>query len=345
MITDRRRIRVGVLSRAHVHADGYLALLSAAPDVELYVSDPAGGAGTQDRGRHGLPPNAHYLDSYPEVFDLGMDGVVITSETRGHRALVEAAAAAGAAILCEKPLAPDATEALAISAAVRQHRVPFMIAYPVRFMSVCQELLARQAAGQLGELVAIRGTNNGKLPRERRWFVDPVESGGGALFDHVVHVADLIDALTGAAPRTVAAMTNRILHADLTGDAETGGLVLITYDSGLVAAIDCSWSQPALAPTWGGLTLDVTGTRGDVSVDAFRPSVRGLDAGSGRPIRLGYGGSGDERLIATFLETVRGRRSAEPSLEVALRTLSIVLAAAESAGTGRTVAVRPLTAP
>jgi predicted dehydrogenase len=211
-------------------------------------------------------------------------------------------------------------------------------------MSVCRELLARQRSGLLGGVVALRGTNNGKLPITRDWFTDPDLAGGGALFDHVVHLADLIDALTSARPTAVTAMTNRILHADRTGTAETAGLVLITYDNGTVAAIDCSWSQPQSASTWGGLTLNVTGTRGDVYVDAFRPRLRGLDAASGRPLDLPYGDAGNERLIARFLELARTRVPTEPGLGTALRTLTIVLAAAESAASGRTVAVESLDA-
>jgi predicted dehydrogenase len=326
-----------------VHADGFIALLAAAADVDVYVSDPDASE-APDRGDRGLPHSVHYVPSHRELFDLGLEGVVIASETSGHRALVERAAASGTAILCEKPLATTADDARAIADAVRHHDVPFLIAYPVRFMSVCRELLARHRSGLLGEVIALRGTNNGKLPIARDWFTDAELAGGGALFDHVVHLADLIDALTAARPTTVTATTNRILHADLPGAAETAGLVLITYDNGAIAAIDCSWSQPESAPTWGGLSLNVTGTRGDMCVDAFRPRLRGLDTASGRPLELPYGDAGNERLIATFLDMARTRRHEEPGLGTALRTLSVVLAATKSAATGRTVAVEPLDA-
>ena len=331
---------VGVLSRAHVHADGYLGLLASTPGVEVAVSDPDGPI-APDRRAQGLPPGVRYLDSYPDLLALRPDAVVITSETRRHRELVEAAARTGAAILCEKPLATTADDARAIAATVRAHGVPFMIAYPVRFMAPCEELIARRRAGQLGRLVAIRGTNNGKLPAIRPWFVDPSESGGGALFDHVVHLADLVDALTDSRAATVSAVTNRILSADAPGAAETGGLVLISYDDGLVAAIDCSWSLPVGAPSWGGLSINVTGTAGEVFVDAFRPRIRGIDA-DGRALEQPYGEGGDPALIGAFLELTRNRVPAQPDLGVALRTLAVVLAAAESATSGRTVSVESL---
>jgi predicted dehydrogenase len=209
-------------------------------------------------------------------------------------------------------------------------------------MPASRELAARLEAGQIGRLVAVCGTNNGRLPVHRPWFVDPALSGGGALFDHVVHLADLIDVIHPNSPVSVMAVTNRRLYADASPSAETGGLVLVTYDSGVVAAIDCSWSQPAAAPTWGGLTIHVTGTLGDIDVDPFRPRLRGIDAPGGRAIEMPYGESGDPGLISSFLEMARSRHQQQPDLGVALRTLSVVLAAAESAQCNRSVPVLDL---
>ncbi len=340
MSSEERRLRVGVLSRAHVHADGYISILSATPGVDVYVADPDGPDGEPDRGPAGLPAGISYLPSYAALFEQAVDAVVITSETKHHLPLVQAAAAAGAAILCEKPLATTAEDAELIAAAVAAAGVPFMIAYPVRFMSASQELLARVEAGQLGQLVAVRGTNNGRLPTHRPWFTDAELSGGGALFDHVVHVADLIDALQPAPPIRVTAVTNKILYPDADAQVETGGLVLIEYAGGVVAAIDCSWSLPEDAPTWGGLTVNVTGTLGDTFVDPFRPRLRGIDAAQGRAIELPYGDSGDPPLLSAFLEMVRTGQPSQPDLGVALRTLSVVLAAEESARTDQPVPIR-----
>src|SRR5206468_3606105 len=105
------------------------------------------------------------------------------------------------------------------------------------------------------------------------------------------------------------------------------------------AAVDCSWSVPASGPSWGGLSINVTGTLGEVFVDAFRPRVRGIGAPDGRALELPYGAGGDAALLRTFVDLARKRRPRQPGLEVALRTLAVVLAAAESAAAGRTVPV------
>jgi 1,5-anhydro-D-fructose reductase (1,5-anhydro-D-mannitol-forming) len=350
-------LRIGVLSFAHTHAVGYLSALRAMPDVEVIGSDPDGvstGTTTDElRGRELAEAlGVEYADSYDDLFAWGPDAVVVTSENARHRELVERAAKAGVHVLCEKPLATTWEDGLAIRDAVERAGVLLMVAFPVRFASAFAKLRATHDAGALGQLFSVRGANNGMLPLSRNWFTDPALSGGGALADHVVHIADLLEALTESAPRTVTAVTNRVLHAERAGGrssadptggapagAETGGLVSITYEDGLIAAIDCSWSMPDTSAVWGGLTLDVAGTGGTVSLDLFGPAAHGIVAATGLPIELRYGDDLDATMLRTFLEAVRTGEQPQPDVRVGLRTLSIVLAAQESARTGRTVAI------
>src|SRR5699024_11010297 len=115
--------------------------------------------------------------------------------------------------------------------------------------------------------------------------------------------------------------------------AETGGLVTLTYATGMVATIDCSWSQPADAPTWGGLTLQAVGTGGQLEIDAFAQHVGGPGQWHA------YGVNTDELLLEAFLGAVREGRAVEPSGEVGLRTVRVVAAAQESVRTGQPVAL------
>ena len=52
-----------------------------------------------------------------------------------------------------------------------------------------------------------------------------------------------------------------------------------------------------------------------------------------------YGANFDDAMLTTFIDAVRSGRQPQPDVHVGLRTLSIVLAAQESARTGRTVPV------
>jgi predicted dehydrogenase len=335
--TIDRPLKVAVLSFAHPHAVGYCRALAARGDVELVASDP-GGSEAPDAALRGPELAAtlgvRYLPTTQEALAWGPDAVIVTAENARHRALVEAAAAAGAHILCEKPLATTLDDAEAMLAAVERAGVTLMTAYPVRFAPAFTDLLQRVRAGQLGTVLAVKGTNNGKLPSGRAWFTDPALSGGGALVDHVVHCADLLDELLGEQPATVHAVVNRILHRE--AGVETGGLVTAVYASGAVATIDCSWSVPDSAPTWGGLTLQVTGTRGSVTIAPFAAHVGGQTADG--QVWEPTGDDLDAAMIDELLDAVRTGRPARPDGQAGLRTLRIVDAARRSAATGEVVA-------
>lgn len=328
-------LRIGLASFAHVHAAGYASRLRSWPDVELLAADPDAASAPPDEQR-GIP-GVSVLGSYRELFAAGLDGVVVCTENSRHRAVVELAADAGVAVLCEKPIATTVADAEAMISACERRGVTLMIAYPVRFHPAFRSLREQVTAGRLGKVLAASGTNNGQAPiAARRWFVDPELAGGGSLIDHTVHLADLLDDLLGAAPVSVYAQTNQIVHGGQVA-TETGGLVSVRYADGTLATIDCSWDRPAGYPSWGGLRLALDGSAGSASFDAFGQHVTGYGPDGTR--WLGYGSDLDALMLAEFLSAIRERRQPQPDGQVGLRTLRIVTAAYESARTGQPVTI------
>jgi 1,5-anhydro-D-fructose reductase (1,5-anhydro-D-mannitol-forming) len=333
-------MKIAVLSFAHLHAVSYVRCLQAL-GVEVLTTDPD--HGSRPPTEAGGPSLAAelgvaYAHSYAEVMAWRPDGVVVCSENARHRALVELAAGGGAHVLCEKPIATALEDASAMIAACAAARVNLMIAFPVRFSPAFGTLREAVGAGSLGTVLAITGTNNGRIPLDQRaWFVDPRLAGGGSLMDHTVHVADLLDSLLGPAQATtVYAVANRVLHRDQVG-VETAGLVSIGYDNGVSATIDCSWSKPASYPTWGGLTLQVVGTGGIADMDAFGQRVDGHAEATGRQIWLPYGTDSDAAMVAEFVSSIAEGRIPQPDGAVGYRGLQIVLAGYESVRTQRVV--------
>ena len=329
--TAQQPLKIAVLSFAHLHALAYLRALSARPDIELVVTDPD--HGQRPAGESGGPELAaqlgvRYLDGYDDVWGWGPDAVIICSENSGHRRLVEQAAAHGAHILCEKPLATSVEDAEAMVQACEQAGVQLMIAHPVRFSTAFAELKSAYDAGALGTVYAVLGTNNGRLPTDvRKWFVDPQLAGGGSITDHTVHVADLLDSLFDGSPATsVYATSNRILHGDEV-EVETAGLVSVEFANGVIATIDCSWSKPDSYPTWGGLTLQLTGDRGIADMDAFNARVDGQSATQRNGLWFPYGVDPDQAMINAFLDAVGGGEAPQPDGRSGLRTVRIVQAA------------------
>ncbi|MFK4791626.1 Gfo/Idh/MocA family protein [Microbacterium sp. ZW T5_56] len=332
-----RRLKVAVLSFAHTHALSYVHALLQDPDIELIATDPDGAAAPDDAPRGAelaAQLGVTYVDSYDEAFSWGPDAVVVASENARHRDLVLRAAEADAHVLCEKPLATTVADAEAMRGACAAAGVLLMVAYPVRFAPEFRDALAQIRSGRLGRVLSITGVNNGKLPQDRAWFTDPELAGGGALVDHVVHCADLIDELLGERAATVRAVSNRILHADRELAVETGGIVTVQYPSGVIASIDCSWSWPMSSPTWGGLTLQIVLELGTLTVSPFRRGVAGHDAAgeTWTPV----GADLDALMLAEFLDAVRTDRTPQPDAAVGIRTLEIVSAARTSAASSGT---------
>ena len=337
------RVTIGVVSFAHPHAEAYVHALKSR-GLRVIATDPLTG-GKPDHGEvRGIELAARlgieYVDDIDALLDDGPDAVIVTTENALHRSFAEKALRAGVPVLCEKPLTTTIEDAAALIAVASDAGVPLRTAYPVRFAPAFEELVARVRAGELGEIISIHGTNNGKLPAGRSWFTSPALSGGGALVDHVVHCADLIDVLLGEAPSEVFARSNRILHGQSDLEVETGGLVSMVFPSGVIAAIDCSWSQPETAASWGGLTLEVHGTKGSIRINPFAEHVAGFDRVG--PVFESVSADLDSRLLDAFLdEIIGGLPGSWPCADAAvgLRTLAVVDAAQRSVTSGRTEAV------
>ncbi|GAA3095242.1 Gfo/Idh/MocA family protein [Streptomyces rectiviolaceus] len=335
-------MKVAVLSFAHVHAAGYLRLLSRMPGVEVIGSDPdTGSAAPGELRGHAFAEEmgVAYAQTYAEAFAWGPDAVIVCSENARHRPLVELAASHGVDVLCEKPLATTVEDGEAMLAACHAAGVRLGVAFPVRFSPAYAAVKAAVASGEAGRVLTVSGANNGSMPASRRWFADPELAGGGALMDHTVHIADLLDDLFGEArPVDVYAQTNNRMYEGEV-EAETSGLVTVTYDNGSVATIDCSWSHPRSHHSWGGLELTVVGERATLEMDAFDQSVHGYSERRGQGLELPFGADLDERMLRAFLYGPGDGGTDVADGEGGLRTLKIVTAGYASARSGVPVPV------
>lgn len=325
-------LKIAILSFAHGHALSYVHALQAMRDVEILTTDPDG-AEAPDSSLRGSDLASElgvaYVETYDDAFAWGPDAVIVTAENSRHHDLVLRAAEVGVHVLCEKPLATSVADAIAMRDACAAAGVMLMVAYPVRFAPEFRDALSQVRSGSLGRILGVTGINNGKLPSDRAWFTDPELAGGGALVDHVVHCADLLDELLGEKPESVRAVSNRILHSERDLDVETGGMVTVRYPSGVIATIDCSWSWPQSAPTWGGVTLQIVAERGTLTISPFAQGIAGHDADGETWTPLGP--DLDALLLAEFVSALREGRMPQPDGGVGIRTVEIVKAAQTSA--------------
>lgn len=329
-------MRLGIMSFAHLHAEGYLHNLRANPEIELigFADDDAG------RGRHfARQYDARWFDSYEALLAEQPDGVVICTENVRHRPVVEMAAEAGVHILSEKPLATTLEDARAMIDVCERNGVWLMTAFPMRFNAPVIEAKRVLESGALGRLYGANTTNQGKLPRyhsayPRDWFEQKDLAGGGAAMDHTVHVVDLLRWYLGCEVVEVYAELNDILYGDAGVDVETGGLVMLTFEDGTFASVDCSWSKPPSYPTWGGLTMELVGETGLLTLDAFKQTTAVYTE---KPSWVSWASDANQAMVDEFVAAIREKRPPAITGYDGYKALEVALAAYDSAARGAPV--------
>lgn len=308
-----------------MHAHSWAGVLRSLPDVDFVgIADPEASRGEAAARDYGTT----YYASTEALLEQKLDGVMVASENINHRPLVEKAAAAGVrGILCEKPLSTTVADAEAMIAVCKSAGARLATAFPCRFSPAFVEVRKLVEEGGLGEIIAIRGTNRGRNPGG--WFIDKSLSGGGAVIDHTVHVADLNRVLLGKeAVEVHAEIDNGFNHADF----DDTGFLTITYDGGAFATIDTSWSRPKSFPTWGDVTLQIMGSGGVADIDLFAQAVTHFDDARPAVEWAGWGSNIDKLMVLDFLRLCRGEEpTALATGEDGLRALEVALAAYRSA--------------
>ncbi|MDO8588363.1 MAG: Gfo/Idh/MocA family oxidoreductase [Armatimonadota bacterium] len=316
-------VNIGMMSFAHMHASSYAVCVNDMPEARLAgIADEDPARGKQMAARF----DTRSFGSYEDLLGAGIDAVIVCSENSKHRRLVELAASAGKHVLCEKPLSTTLEDGLAMIDTCRAKGVKLMTAFPVRYAPPMIDVKGMVMTGQLGDILAVSGTNRGKNPDG--WFTDMTLAGGGAVMDHTVHVADVMRWITGAEITEVYAEIDNLIFGK---DYDDMASLTLGFSSGVFGSIDPSWSRPKSFPFWGDVTLEVVGTNGVVGVDCFSSAMNLYSDKTGSHTYEYWGGSIDAGLIKSFVDSVANDTPVEITGEDGLAAVEVVLAAYESA--------------
>ncbi|WP_010677010.1 Gfo/Idh/MocA family protein [Bacillus timonensis] len=313
-------MKVGIISFAHPHANGYAHALKDLEGVEIVgIADT-----DQTRGQNAAERyQTKYFREYEELLQQDLDAVIITSENSKHREHVVAAAKAGKHILCEKPIATNVEDAKEMIEVCRQNDVILQTAFPVRFNTAITRAKQIVENGELGQIFAIKGTNRGTNPGG--WFIDKEQSGGGAVIDHTVHVVDIMRWFMESEVREVYAEIDNTITS---GPIDDCGILSIEFENDVFTTLDCSWSRNETYPTWGDVTLEIVGSEGTLKVDAFAQKT---DLYSQDEVSWNYWGDNmDFELVKDFLNSVSTGKAPSITGFDGLKALEVALAAYES---------------
>lgn len=149
-----------------------------------------------------------YTTNWRDVIaDPEVEVVNITAPNNLHVEIVEAAAAAGKHIMCEKPVGRSAQETAACEYAARKAGVMSFVGYNYRWAPLVQYTLQLIQSGKLGQITHYRGrffAMYGSNPHSvLSWRFQREIGGLGTLGDLMSHTADLAHMLAGPVKRVV----------------------------------------------------------------------------------------------------------------------------------------------
>lgn len=190
----------------------------------------------------------------------GADAVYVASPVFLHAPQALASLRAGKQVLCEKPMAMNYAEAKSMVDAARAAGKTLGVAYYRRAypkVGRAKELIRDGAIGQpLLAYITCQDWRSGE-GAERTWLVDPVQAGGGPLFDIGSHRIDVLNFLFGE-PRRVTGQLSNAVHSL---DVEDCATVLIEYATKVRGIVDVRWNSRVRRDE-----LRIIGTEGEMDL-------------------------------------------------------------------------------
>jgi predicted dehydrogenase len=254
------RVRWGILGTARINRRLIPAIRAAARSELVAVASRDRDRGETYARSWAIP---HAASSYQALLDDdGVDAVYIPVPNSEHVRWTLAAVAAGKHVLCEKPLALDASEVDRISEAAAARGVVVEEGFMYPHEPLTDRVRSLVKDGAVGAVRAVTSGFTFAIERRDDVRLDP-ELGGGSLWDVGCYPVTYAQLVVGKAPVSVAA------HAQWSVkniDEEFTGIV--TFAGGATASFYSGFRAPYR--TW----LEILGTEGALRVpNPFKPGI------------------------------------------------------------------------
>lgn len=352
---DMEKMRVGVIGTGNIsncHLDGY----RSNPNVEIYALCDINEARVKEKGEK-YNVTRLYTD-YNEMLKLPeLDAVSVCTWNKEHAAAVIAALNAGKHVLCEKPMAMNATEALEMQRVAKENNKLLMIGFVRRYGNDAALLKDFVDAGTLGDIYYAKVSYLRRAGFPGGWFGNKEFSGGGPLIDLGVHVIDFARYFMGSPKAvSVSGVTFQKLGSrdDLKSEkgwvasdhgnifnVEDFATALIRFDNGAVLSVETSFSLN-LKQDCG--TIEFFGTKAGAKLS---PELEIFTDINGHPVNitpaessaLSFSGLFDKE-INHFVDCVRNQIPCLSPAEEGVELMRIIDAIYESAATGKDVVIQ-----
>jgi myo-inositol 2-dehydrogenase/D-chiro-inositol 1-dehydrogenase len=300
------------------------------------IADPVSGAA--ERLAKELGVSKAYTDPKEMFQDPHIDAVVIAAPARSHADLVVAAANAGKAVFCEKPMAITLEEADKAILAAEEANVPLQVGFNRRFASDFRAAYNDIVEGKIGTPQLLRS-----LTRDPG-LGDPTPIPEWTIFlETLIHDFDALLYLNpGAEPIEVYAVADALVRPDFKdkGLLDTA-VVNIRFDNGAIATAEANfqavYGYDVRGEVFGSAGMVTAG--GVQQTNMIRYTAEGISRDTyRRDTELLHDAYIAE--LTSFVECVRNQSTPYVTGNDARRALSIALACIESVKTNAPVKIK-----
>jgi predicted dehydrogenase len=184
--------------------------------------------------------------SYANVLaDPGIEAVCLATPHTRHRAQVEAAAAAGKHVYCEKPFALSKADAQAALVACRRAGVALGVGQNMRFKASVKALRDLAGAGAFGTIMLAEGNYSHAVLADQpadSWRSAAEETRAGGMTGMGIHVLDCFSYIVGPIRRIAARSAQRAVPLPA-GDTTAA---LIEFQNGALGTLGTTIKTPYL---------------------------------------------------------------------------------------------------
>jgi predicted dehydrogenase len=235
--------------------------------------------------------------SYQEMLDTEgkrppherIDFVTVATPNHTHFEIARAALEAGFHVMCDKPMTFDLAQAEALAEIAEQRGQVFAVTHNYTGYPLVRQARAMIAAGELGEINAVRtqyiqGWLRTRIEsddqKQAAWRTDPTKSGAAGCFgDIATHAYNLARYTTGLSPKSISCHLKTFVPGRQLDDY---GHAVVRFENGALGTVTASQISHGRE---NDLSIEIDGTLGSIAWRQEEPNTLVVRQ-NGQPHRL-----------------------------------------------------------
>jgi predicted dehydrogenase len=343
--TTAKPIRIAIAGMTHGHIAFFFGKKNTSDFTLIGIYEPNREMALRYAKKYEFDPKLIYGNLDTMLDAVKPEAVAAFGSILEHEAVVEACAPRGINVMVEKPLATTVKDAERMAELTKKYHIHLLTDFETSwYSSTAKSFQLVHDSNFVGEVRKVIIHDGHQGPKEIGvnneffdWLTDPVQNGGGALFDFGCYGANLMTCLeNGQEPVSVTAVT-RQFKPDVYPRVDDDATIIVDYPNAQCVILP-SWNWP-----FGRKDMEIYGTSGYIiDVDRGTMLVRNRSMDGEKTVTVTLKDvSVYEDPFSYFADVINGKITVPLyglySLETNVLVVKILEAAKKSAETGRTV--------